>query len=138
MYRNCSECQKRFLYITCSPYVLSLEFSCIELVLNSMKNLWLVDAKIRASDKDLPVHIDIIVIYKRHQKQCHQWVPWVTYNVLEFSTKLVLDYIGGCQPRCKLLAMPMSRMNSKGLWKISMFQWIFSTLFHSIKKTQDF
>jgi hypothetical protein len=37
---------------------LSLEFSCIELV-NSMNNLssyyGLVDAKIRASDKDLPV-----------------------------------------------------------------------------------
>ena len=38
---------------------LRLEFSCIELVLNSMNNLssycGLVDAKIRASDKDLPV-----------------------------------------------------------------------------------
>jgi hypothetical protein len=38
--------------------ILSLEFSCIELV-NSMDNLLsycgLVDAKIRASDKDLPV-----------------------------------------------------------------------------------
>ena len=38
---------------------LSLEFSCIELVHKSMNNLssycGLVDAKIRASDKDLPV-----------------------------------------------------------------------------------
>ena len=38
---------------------LSLEFSCIELVINSMNNLLsycgLVDAKLRASDKDLPV-----------------------------------------------------------------------------------
>ena len=38
---------------------LSLEFSCFELVHNSMNNLLsycgLVDAKIRASDKDLPV-----------------------------------------------------------------------------------
>ena len=37
----------------------SLEFSCIELVLNSIDNLssycGLFDAKIRASDKDLPV-----------------------------------------------------------------------------------
>ena len=33
VYRNCSECQKQFLYTTCSPHVLSLEFSCIELVI---------------------------------------------------------------------------------------------------------
>jgi hypothetical protein len=25
------ECQKQFLYTTCSPHVLRLEFSCIEL-----------------------------------------------------------------------------------------------------------
>ena len=41
--------------------VLSLEFSCIELIHNSMNNLLsycgLVDAKIRASDKDLPVQV---------------------------------------------------------------------------------
>ena len=39
---------------------LSLEFSCIELVLNQMdnpsSNCGLVDAKLRASDKDLPVY----------------------------------------------------------------------------------
>ena len=43
----------------CTEIVLSLVFSCIELVHNSMNNLssycGLVDAKIRASDKDLPV-----------------------------------------------------------------------------------
>ena len=33
VYVNCSECQKQFLYTTCSPHVLSLEFSCIELVI---------------------------------------------------------------------------------------------------------
>ena len=46
---------------------LSLEFSCIELV-NSMNNLssycGLVDAKIRASDKDLPIKIDWKHIHK--------------------------------------------------------------------------
>ena len=44
------------MFYPCSPHVLSLEFSCTEL--NSMNNLssycGLVDAKIRASDKDLP------------------------------------------------------------------------------------
>ena len=37
VYINCSECQnknkKQFVYTTCSPHVLSLEFSCIELVI---------------------------------------------------------------------------------------------------------
>ena len=33
VYKNCSECQKQFLYTICSPHVLSLEFSCIELVI---------------------------------------------------------------------------------------------------------
>ena len=32
-YRNYSECQKQFLYTTCSPHVLSLEFPCIEHVI---------------------------------------------------------------------------------------------------------
>ena len=32
-YINCSESQNQFLYITCSPNVLSLEFSRIELVI---------------------------------------------------------------------------------------------------------
>ena len=51
-------CQKQFLYTTCSPPRFELGifmyWTC-----NSMNNLWsycgLVDAKIRASDKDLPV-----------------------------------------------------------------------------------
>ena len=37
VYINCSECQnknkKQFVYITCSQHVLSLEFSCTELVI---------------------------------------------------------------------------------------------------------
>ena len=61
VYINCSECRKQFLYTTCSPHVLNLQFSCIELVHNSLNNLFsycgLVDAKMRASDKDLSVHI---------------------------------------------------------------------------------
>ena len=33
VYKNCSERQKQFLNTTCSPHVLRLEFSCIELVI---------------------------------------------------------------------------------------------------------
>ena len=48
---------------------LSLEFSCIELVHNSMINLsshcGLVDAKIRASDKDLSVLKKILMNVKK-------------------------------------------------------------------------
>ena len=36
---------------------LSLEFSCIELVINLSSYCGLVDAKIRAFDKDLPVPV---------------------------------------------------------------------------------
>ena len=55
VYRNCSVCQKQFMYTTCFPHVLSLEFSCIELfyLMNNLSSYCgLVDAKIRASDKD--------------------------------------------------------------------------------------
>ena len=49
MYKNCSECQKQFLFTTC----------------NSINNLssycGLVDPKIRASDKDLPVYLYIYI-----------------------------------------------------------------------------
>ena len=51
VYKNCSECQKKFLY--------TMEYSCTYWTFNSMNNLssycGLVDAKIRTSDKDLPV-----------------------------------------------------------------------------------
>ena len=56
VYKNCSECQKQFLYAVLPRFVLGifLYWTC-----NSMNNLLsycgLVDAKIRASDKDLPV-----------------------------------------------------------------------------------
>ena len=57
MYQNRSKCQKQFLYTTCSPPGLRLEFSYIELVIENCRHIVvLFDAKIRASDKDLPVN----------------------------------------------------------------------------------
>ena len=56
VYINCSECQnkKQFVYTTCSELAIFMFWTR-----NSMNNLssycGLVDAKIRASDKDLPV-----------------------------------------------------------------------------------
>ena len=57
VYKNCSECQNcqnQFLYITWLELGIFMYWTC-----NSMNNLssccGLVDAKIRASDKDLPV-----------------------------------------------------------------------------------
>ena len=56
VYINCSECQNKnqFVYTTCSERALFMYWTC-----NSMNNLLsycgLVDAKIRASDIDLPV-----------------------------------------------------------------------------------
>ena len=62
VYISCSECQnknkKQFVYTTCSDSVLSLEFSCTELVIQ-WTIFWsycgLVDARISTSEKDLPV-----------------------------------------------------------------------------------
>ena len=56
VYINCSECQnknkKQFVYRTCSELAIFMYWTC-----NSMSSYCgLVDAKIRASDKDLPVH----------------------------------------------------------------------------------
>ena len=53
MYRNCSECQNK--NNLCTQHVISLEFSCAELANNLLSYCGLVDAKIRPSDKDLPV-----------------------------------------------------------------------------------
>ena len=46
------------MYATCSQHVLSLEFSCTELVIQKTilsSYCGLVDARISASEKDLPV-----------------------------------------------------------------------------------
>ena len=53
---NCSECQnkKQFVCTTCSPNVLSLSFSCIEVV---NQYCGLVDVRINASDKNLPIYV---------------------------------------------------------------------------------
>jgi hypothetical protein len=60
VYINCPECQKQFLYTTCFPPCSELGIF-VYLTCNSMNNLssycGLVDAKISASDKDLPVSI---------------------------------------------------------------------------------
>ena len=59
MYKDCSHCQRQFLYTTYSPQVWAWNFHVLNLY--SMNNLlsycWLVDAKIRASDKDLPLDL---------------------------------------------------------------------------------
>ena len=79
---NCSECQKQLLHTTCSPHVLSLEFSCIELVYETccVQNLFLTfrtifvhnmfspcSAKRRASDKDLTV---LTFFEEKNRPQC--------------------------------------------------------------------
>ena len=45
------------MFSTCSRHVLGLQFSCTELVIQWTICRYIVDAKIRASDKDLPVTI---------------------------------------------------------------------------------
>ena len=43
-------------------HVLSLQFTCIELVIQWTICRLIVDAKIRASDKDLPVHNEFFAV----------------------------------------------------------------------------
>ena len=63
MYKHCSECQKQYLCTTCSP---RFELGIFMYSMNNFSSYCgLVDAKIRASDKDLPVH------------KCKKMMTWV-------------------------------------------------------------
>ena len=58
---NCSECQSK--NNLCTQHVLSLQFSCTELVIQwktFLSYCGLVDARISASEKDLPVQNNYI------------------------------------------------------------------------------
>ena len=58
VYINCSKCQKK--PNLCIQHFLSLQFTCIELVILS-SYCGLVDAKVGASDKDLPVQTHMLM-----------------------------------------------------------------------------
>ena len=64
VYKNCSECQKQFLYTTCSPRYWAWNFHVLNLQFNeqSVVILWVTwcKNKSRASDKDLPVIINFV------------------------------------------------------------------------------
>ena len=65
MYKNCSECQNKTktTICICSAGIMSLQFS---LTMNSLSSYCgLVDAKIRASDKDLPVQCRVKLVQFR-------------------------------------------------------------------------
>ena len=67
---------------------LSLEFSCIELSMNNLSSYCgLVDAKIRAPDKDLPVQYSITYTQRRIRPK---------YNVFSVTSVLIqaLNVIG--------------------------------------------
>ena len=54
VYKNCSECQKQFMYTTCSPQVWAWNFHTLNLQFNEQSVIcsWCEN---KASDKDLPV-----------------------------------------------------------------------------------
>ena len=66
VYINCFECQnkKQFVYTTCSELAIFMYWTG-----NSMNNLLLYcglfDAKIRASDIDLPVKVEILLFFPK-------------------------------------------------------------------------
>ena len=51
---NCSECQKQFLYTTCSELVVIM-YKTGKSMNNLLSYYGLIDARIRPSNKDLPV-----------------------------------------------------------------------------------
>ena len=61
VYINCSEKINNL----CTQHVLTLQFSCTRNSLNNLSSYCgLVDAKIRASDKDLPVLVEVYLKIK--------------------------------------------------------------------------
>ena len=92
MYKNCSECQKQFLYTTCSPRFKLGIF--MYLTCNSMNNLslnyGLVDAKTRASDKDLPVPMNF----------CFYQSILKNFNALQFTDLLKNVIFANNQEAC--------------------------------------
>ena len=96
---NCSECQNK--NNLCTQHVLSLQFSCTELVIQwtICRHIadYLVDAKIRASDKDSPVNSTRKYIYwtwfihqlcqwfldntEIHQLEGYLYWAWVDFGI---------------------------------------------------------
>ena len=89
MSRNCSECQKQFMYTTCSPQVLSLRFSCIELVIQwticscKNKSFWQrftctgrIFKEFYKINSPLKIGLEIINHEFDHQKAL--WTNWYT------------------------------------------------------------
>ena len=99
VYINCSECQNK--NNLCTKHVLSLQFSCTELVIQwtICRHIadYLVDAKIRASDKDSPVNSTRKYIYwtwfihqlcqwfldntEIHQLEGYLYWAWVDFEI---------------------------------------------------------
>ena len=82
--------KQQFVYITCSAGILSLQFS---LTMNNLSLYYgLDDAKIRASDKDLPVS-NINVVQSGTVKENPKISKYVVFEVSNLKKKLV-------QPSC--------------------------------------
>ena len=99
VYKNCSECQKHSLYIICSPQVWAW-----------FSYYGLVDAKIRASDKDLPVPVKFLLSFfhvtlmkKKRSKWSRDiieirigwvwelWTFWKKFSPLNFEVTLFVQ-----------------------------------------------
>ena len=62
-------------YVHCTQHIMTLQFSCTDLVIQWTSYCGLVDAKRRASDKDLPV------ISNKIKKEASFWITILTYSL---------------------------------------------------------
>ena len=98
VYQNCSECQNKTktTICICSPGIMSLQFS---LTMNSLSSYCgLVDAKIRASDKYLPVWIIVIKLTAEElwQQRWHGYNPLSSMNWLIVSGFAKVEILSDC------------------------------------------
>ena len=105
---NCPECQnkKQFMYSTSSEVVIFMQWTC-----NSMNNLssycGLVHAKIRSSDKNLPVlnanHRNVVELRERERKKIIKLVENCGNVCVNFCVKKWLEWICYIFPKQLLL-----------------------------------
>ena len=85
LYINCSECQNQFLYTTCSPHVLSLEFSRIELVIQ-WTILWVSWCKEKLWQRFTCNAVKCLFL--QQQPQCHRHIV----NIIQIQYLFLVDY----------------------------------------------
>ena len=123
------------MFYRCSPHVLSLEFSCTELV-NSMDNLLsycgLANARISTSEKDLPVQKSMMQLYKN--EQCN--ITNIRKNVLLKRKCTKIDTYAS--PKCFQLLLDIDPLGQTKIMMVSALFWIEFVMSSTFLNSWDF